>query len=100
MLAAMAIQMAKDQALIAVGLMHFKDAVVPDNIPPDQMTLMEIAFFAGAQHLMACLLAVSKVRPGPTERVALLQGVAKEMDRFTNDYYMQHVRQQPGFTQH
>jgi len=88
-LARQAIALAKRKTMLAAGFAGFKAMVLPNDLPEDQLELAEVAFFAGAQYFLNCVVAVGRVNTPTKSKHALLRGVSDEINQFTNDYYMQ-----------
>ena len=81
-------QLEKDLAdrgmIIAGGWAGFQSLVMPDNASPIQRREMEMAFFAGANHLFATMMNI--LDPGdsePTERdLRRVSLIASELEAF------------------
>lgn len=80
--------------LIEAGWIGLRLACFPPNgnAPADQLKSMREAFFAGAQHLFASIMAILEPDAEPTdkdlERMELIQ---TELQAFINDFTIRHV---------
>lgn len=72
--------------LMAAGFVSMRLSVIPPDAPKVQVDEMRMAFFAGAQHLFASLMAVLDPGEEPTEadleRISL---IAKELETFADE---------------
>lgn len=78
--------------LIEGGFAGFRLMVIPQDAPPNQVHEMRMAFFAGAQHLFASLMAVMDSDREPTQqdfqRMTLIH---EELEAFRKDFELRHV---------
>lgn len=78
--------------LVEGGFAGFRMMVIPDDAPPIQVYEMRMAFFAGAQHLFASIMAVMDSDREPTpkdfQRLTLIH---EELEAFRKDFELKHL---------
>lgn len=84
-------ELADQGKLIEAGWVGLRLAAIDPDAPPDQLTEMRMAFFAGAHHLFGALMDVLDPDAEPTDadmkRMALIDN---ELDGFIEDFKRQH----------
>lgn len=78
--------------IIEAGWIGLRLAAIPLGAPAAQLDEMRNAFFAGAQHLFASILAVLEPGDDPTDSdLRRLDLIRTELDRFIRDFEMRHT---------
>lgn len=73
--------------LIEAGWAGLRSMAVPADAPQVQVDEMRNAFFAGAQHLMSCLMDIMDPGEEPTDADMLrMTQIQDELDAFIADY--------------
>ena len=72
--------------LIEAGWIGLRLAAVDEDASEKQLDEMRFAFFAGAQHLLGCLMGVMDEGTEPTEAdLRRMSNVQKELDEFVEE---------------
>lgn len=78
--------------IIEGGWIGFRMIVLPQDASPDQLAEMRKAFFAGAAHLFASVLAVLDDDREPTERdLKRMTQIHLEVEAFNRDFEREHL---------
>ncbi len=79
--------------IIEGGFAGFRMMVIPKGAPAIQVHEMRLAFFAGAQHLFASIMAVMDSDREPTPRdLHRMTMVHEELEAFRKDFELNHLR--------
>jgi hypothetical protein len=72
-----------DGKLIEAGFVGYRQFVLPADAPQIQIDECRLAFFAGAQHLFASIMAVMDSDAEPTEAdMRRMDAIHKELEKF------------------
>src|SRR5512142_1070958 len=75
--------LAKDGKLIETGFMSFQKFCIPPDAPHQQIVMMRMAFFAGAQHLFGSIMSVLDPEIEPTEEdLKVMDSINAELAKF------------------
>jgi hypothetical protein len=78
--------------IIEGGFAGFRMMVIPSEAPPIQVNEMRMAFFAGAQHLFASIMAVMDTDREPTPRdLHRMSMIHEELEAFRKDFELNHL---------
>jgi hypothetical protein len=78
--------------IIEGGFAGFRMMVIPSEAPPIQVHEMRMAFFAGAQHLFASIMAVMDTDREPTPRdLHRMSMIHEELEAFRKDFELNHL---------
>lgn len=81
-----------DGKLIEAGWVGLQIAAIPKDASPTQLEEMRSAFFAGAQHLFACITDILDPGEEPTEKdLQRMDQIDKELRRFIQDFSLRHL---------
>lgn len=82
--------------LIGAGWVGYRLMVVPSNAPPIQIDECRLAFYAGAQHLFASLMAMLDPETEPTDDDAnKMDLIDKELRTFAKEFELR-IRKPQG----
>lgn len=88
-LQAMHDELLKAGKLVEAGWISLRIAAVPADAPEIQLDEMRSAFFAGAQHLMGCIMTVLDPGEEPTlEDLQRMDRIQRELDAFLQDFQL------------
>ena len=78
--------------IIEGGFAGFSMMVIPKDAPQIQIQEMRMAFFAGAQHLFASIMAVMDSDRDPTERdLHRMSLIHQELEAFSKNFELEHL---------
>lgn len=81
--------------LIEAGWISLRLTAIPDNAPAIQLEEMRNAFFAGAQHLFASIMAMLEPGEDATNAdLTRMTQIEKELDGFIADFELKHTKPQ------
>lgn len=77
--------------LMEAGFVSLRAIVIPKDASDAQVHEMRMAFFAGAQHLFASIMAVMDSEREPTDAdLQKMSAIQEELDKFRREFELRH----------